>query len=408
MMQLLLYQLFLRIYKLAITVASIWNTKAKQMLVGRKNFWNTISIHSSENKKIIWMHCASVGEYQQGLPLLQAIKQKFPQSRIVVTFFSSSGYLQFVKNDTVDNMYYLPFDSKKNAEKWMKIVKPTMAIFVKYELWYYYLKTLSDNKIPTYIISMYLPNNHIFGKWYGSFQKRMLGFFTSIFVQNKNSKAALQKLGFGNVIVAGDTRYDRMLQVVETKFTDEKIASFCENKNIFIAGSTWPEDEKLLANWWQDFNEKENWKIIIAPHEVSEKAIKMIQNLFENSSITYQNFSTNSINQILILDTVGMLSKIYRYANIVYIGGGFGSGIHNILEPISYGKSVVHGPNCKRFLEADIFGKLGVAIVVENAPEMKKAFDNFKNNINQKLVIQKQFTENMGAVKVIMETIFEN
>ena len=398
------YNIFLILYKMGLHIASPWHAKAKEMLVGRKNIF--LQIKQDKNPKTLWMHCASVGEYEQGLPIITLWKQKHPQSIVVLTFFSPSGYHAFKANDIVDEMYYLPLDSKSNAAQFVDAINPTIAIFVKYELWYYYLAALHARNIPTYMVSMYVAKNNIFQKYYGALHRTMLHFFTCIFVQDENSKTILNSIGLQQVKVTGDTRFDRMQAIAAAPFEDTVINDFCGDKKILIAGSTWPADEKLLAQWWG--SGIADWQLIIVPHQIDEAHLQQIENTFAKQIIRYSNYQKNANYSVLLLDKMGMLNKIYRKATIAYIGGGFGAGIHNIIEPLSYYKPVIHGPNCARFLEATLFGKIDATKIVNNAAELADAFTFFANNKAIEKTIAEKIAENLGAAEKVVREIQAN
>jgi 3-deoxy-D-manno-octulosonic-acid transferase len=402
---LVLYNIFIFCYKCFIYIAAIFNKKATYFINGRAQFFNKQLLNYQYHPNTIWMHCASLGEYEQGLPVLQLLKQQ-ADIKIVLTFFSPSGYTHFKKNNVVDDVYYLPFDTANNAFKFIQIIRPQKTIFVKYELWYHYLHTLQHHNIPVFLISAFITPNSIFTKWYGALHRKMLGFFNHIFVQDQQSYELLQQLGFNNISVAGDTRFDRVVALKNETFEDEKIASFCKNNKVLIAGSTWPADEALLSDFAIN---NPHFKIIIAPHQISDNHIKSIQNVFANKCALYSQFDLNVNNQILILNTIGLLNKIYRYASVTYVGGGFGAGIHNILEPTVYGKPVFFGPNYARFLEAHQLIHLNLVKVVntyqdvENAiPQSSSDFEIINNNLS------KYFNGKSGASKAIISHILSS
>jgi 3-deoxy-D-manno-octulosonic-acid transferase len=395
-----LYNFFIKLYIIAIKIWAIKNAKAQKMMVGRQNILQTIKKYHKPNAQTVWMHCASVGEYEQGLPILQALKQKYPSCRVVLTFFSSSGYEAWQPTTAVDEMYYLPFDTKNNAQQFIHIINPKIAIFVKYELWYHYLATLHYNKIITIMICMHLQYNAVFSKSYGVLHRKMLRFFTTIFVQDEQSIAVLKTLNI-NGIIAGDTRFDRMQTIVNTAFEDKKIRAFCQDNKIMIAGSTWPADELILQQWIA--TQASDYKLIIVPHEIDKAHIAEIKLQFADNITTYSDAEIDVKKSVLLIDKMGMLKLIYRYATVTYIGGGFGSGIHNILEPISYNKLVMHGPNCKRFLEAAMFAKIGAAKIVSSSAEIQESVcfvEINKDKIESK--INNIVNNNIGAtVKIV-------
>jgi 3-deoxy-D-manno-octulosonic-acid transferase len=399
-----LYNVFIQLYLLGIKLVSWRNAKAKQMLEGRVNLLQKIKQYHQPNAQTIWMHCASVGEYEQGLPVLQLLKKTYPNCRVVLTYFSPSGYYAWRPNDAVDEMYYLPFDTPKNASTFIDILQPNMVFFVKYELWYHYLHKLHTRKINTYMISMHVQQGAIFSKWYGGLHRKMLTFFTTIFVQNQQSKTALDAIGIASQI-AGDTRFDRMVAIAQQPFTDTKIQEFCGQHPILVAGSTWPQDEAILLQWVM--LQQQGFKLVLVPHELDENHITQIKNKFEGQLTTYTDAVINTNAKVLLINKMGMLKHIYTYANIAYIGGGFGRGIHNILEPLSYKIPVAHGPNCSRFLEADLFNQIGAAVIVNNPQDLANAVIDFMANKNTiSANIQHVFQQNIGASSKIMNQVY--
>lgn len=345
------YRIVTKTYFTAIRLASIFNPKAKLMLAGRKNWKNELITKIDTNSKYIWFHSASLGEFEQGRPLIEKIKSEKPEYKIILTFFSPSGYEPRKNYKFADIVSYLPFDSPKNALDFVKIVNPKLAIFIKYDIWYYFLKNLKEYNVPTYLISAIFRENQIFFKSYGKSYKKALGFFDKIFLQNKESEILLGKYGFNNTVVCGDTRIDRVISISKQEYNNSILEKFCENKRCFVYGSTWLEDEKILANFIN--TSPEDFVFIIAPHEVNEKNIENIENTFKvNSQRFSEIIELKSDTRLIIIDTIGILSKIYRFAEIAYVGGGFGKGIHNILEAVVYNIPVVIGPNYKKFNEA--------------------------------------------------------
>jgi 3-deoxy-D-manno-octulosonic-acid transferase len=398
-----IYNIFLRLYILAIQLVAWRNAKAKQMLQGRQGLLQKIKQYQKANAQTIWMHCASVGEYEQGLPVLQLLKKQYPTCRVVLTFFSASGYTAWRPMEAVDEMYYLPFDTKKNAIEFIDCIQPTMVIFVKYELWYHYLHQLYARKINTYMISMHVQEASVFVKWYGKLHVKMLSYFTTIFVQNQQSKLRLQQLGISNQI-AGDTRFDRMAAIAQLPFTDAKIAAFCTNQNILIAGSTWPQDESILLQWIMLQNL--GFKLVIVPHELDAKHILQIKTIFAGQITCYTDAQINADAKVFLVNKMGMLKHIYSYATMAYIGGGFGSGIHNILEPLSYAIPVIHGPNCSRFAEAATFYDIGATAIIKNAQDLANEVLHFSKN--KDIICPKITTllqQNRGASSTIVSQL---
>jgi 3-deoxy-D-manno-octulosonic-acid transferase len=348
-----LYNFSLFLYTLGIRIASNWNPKALLWIEGRKKIFPLLEKnYSNAGKKTIWVHCASLGEFEQGRPLLEAIREAYPNCIILLTFFSPSGY-EIRKNYTgADFVFYLPADSKKNAKRFLQITRPDLAIFIKYEFWYHYLNQLKENKIPTLLVSAIFRESQPFFKTYGGFWRKMLSCYRFIFVQDNNSFNLLRKIGFEkNTSISGDTRFDRVISIAENEIDLPFIKAFCGNHEVVVAGSTWIEDEEVIDHYANNHPEK---RFIIAPHEIHETHIHEVEKLFRHAlrySILSEANNEKKLSEILtgknilIMDNMGMLSKLYYFATVTYVGGGFGgAGIHNILEAAVYGKPVLFGP----------------------------------------------------------------
>lgn len=411
---LLIYNLFLFLYIKAIRLTSIWNEKALLWVEGRKDIQNKIkSACESGHGPIVWMHCASLGEFEQGRALLERIKKQYPSYRILLTFFSPSGYVVRKKYNHADMIFYLPMDGKKNARLFLDTVNPKMALFIKYESWYYYLKELKNRNIPTLLVSAKFTRDLSFFGIFGSFLRGMLEEYTHIFLQDENSLTLLKEFHVINKMsISGDTRFDRVLEIAETKFNHPVFESFCSHGNVLVAGSTWTEDEEILADL---LSKEHTLKMVIAPHEISDSHIEKIKNLFPNSILFSNINETNHFidKKVLIVDTIGMLSKIYRYATICYVGGGFNkSGIHNIIEAAVYGKVVCFGKYFGFSREAVDLVKLGAAYSFENAPSFSIAAITLLGNeleLKEKNEIARNYViENIGATNKIMSYIERN
>jgi 3-deoxy-D-manno-octulosonic-acid transferase len=413
-----LYNLFLVIYSLGIRVVSTWNKKAKLWIKGRKNFFpNLRGTYKPDNKKIVWMHCASLGEFEQGRPLLKKIIENNPGLSIVITFFSPSGY-EIAKNDTdFRQVYYIPMDSQSNARELLDILRPDLVLWIKYEYWHYYLQEIKRRNIPLLLISGVYQRNQVFFKWYGGFYRKMLECFTHFFVQNLSSKEQLQKLiAEEKIAVSGDTRCDRVINIAENFKEVPGIVDFCGSKKVIVAGSTWEDDE---AEWTHFVKTHPKIKFIIAPHEVDEENLADVKKEFPGS-VFYsewldapppQEFS-DGIN-CLIIDNIGMLSRLYKYATITYVGGGFGyNGLHNILEAAVYGKPVIFGPEYERNFEAEELIECSGAISIENALELEKIVTRLLQNeeeIKARGMTAKNYVyNNAGASAKIVEYIQKN
>lgn len=344
---LLLYNTGLHVYYLLILFFSAFNKKAALWIKGRRN------TNYSHFEQSIWFHFASLGEFEQGRPVLEQIRIQQPNSKIVITFFSPSGYE--IRNNTplADAVYYLPLDTAGNARKFIAAINPSVAIFTKYEYWYHFFKELNSRHIPLYIISGIFRPGQVFFKWYGGLHRKMLQFVTRFFVQDAQSKQLLQTVGINNVTISGDTRFDRVWANAQNPKALPQIEAFKAGKKVFIAGSSWPADEQLLA---QLATQYPDWKFIIAPHEIGEDKINnLINRLPQGTFIRHSQLESqisHLTSQILIIDNIGMLSSLYQYGDIAYIGGGFGAGIHNTLEAAAFGLPVIFGPNYSRFKEA--------------------------------------------------------
>ncbi len=371
----LLYCIGIKIYELIVRLAVPFNSKAKLMIEGRKKLFSTMEEKISSEEKIVWFHAASLGEFEQGRPVMEAVKRKYPNSKILLTFFSPSGYEVRKNYKGADYIFYLPFDGAFNAKKFVDIVKPKLVFFIKYEYWYYYLKELKRSNIPTYIISAIYRKEQMFFKWYGGFWKKMLTYYDTIFIQNKESVPLLEKLGVKNFVIAGDTRFDRVHDIASKTKTLPLISKFVDNKFSVVCGSTWPKDEENITKYIKEKGSELKW--IIAPHEIHKSHIENIVKKLEGNVVLYTEATENNIANanVLIIDCIGVLSSVYQYGNISYIGGGFGRGIHNTLEAATFGLSVVFGPNYKKFKEAVELIEEGAAFTYNEYVELEKIFD---------------------------------
>lgn len=371
---------------MAIYFASLGNNKARLWIRGRKDIFQNIARKLDHDSPIIWMHCASLGEFEQGRPVLEKIKKTFPAYKILLTFFSPSGYEVRKNYPGADWIFYLPLDTKNNAKKFLDIINPQLAIFVKYEYWYHYLNTLYYRKIPTLLISAIFRENDIFFKKYGILHKKMLGYFTHIFVQSQSSKELLRNIiSEEKVTVAGDTRFDRVTEIKESFELITEIEKFISSKPVIVAGSTWPDDELHLQEALRNITKPVT--MIIAPHEIHNSHLQFVRKTFPNS-IFYSEWKNALQNNhpvpkkdILIIDNIGLLSRLYHYASICYIGGGFNnSGIHNTLEAAVYGNPVIFGPNYTKFAEAIGLIQSGGAYSYNNDKEFTDILNQLLND----------------------------
>ncbi len=430
-MGLFFYNIFLILYKAGIHIASLFDGKAKKWLNGRKEIWNVLKkevgslhvdpagdklqIEEQESQKLVWIHCASLGEFEQGRPVIERLRSQYPNSKLLLTFFSPSGYEIRRDYKGVDRVFYLPMDGPQNALRFLEIVKPSLVIFVKYEYWYYYLKEINQKKIPLLLVSALFRENAVFFKWYGRLQRKMLSFFTHIFVQNPESRKLLGQIGLADKCsVAGDTRFDRVIEIAENASPLLGIEEFIANGKSIIAGSTWPEDEEVLQKATLAINDP-SLKLIVAPHEISNHHISKLIIQFPGA-VLYSEFKSSGFwsqkSNILIVDNIGMLSRLYKYAYITYVGGGFGKGIHNTLEAAVFGKPVLFGPEYEKFNEAIEMVANGGAVSVSNSLECIKEIQKFlqydADYINSCRNSKEYVYANRGATQKIMQYIQEN
>ncbi len=409
----LIYLLGVKTYGAIVYLLSFNNPKAKQWIDGRKNIWDKLNEKLSDRtEKRIWFHCSSLGEFEQGKPIIEAVKKEFLGYKIVLTFFSPSGY-EVKKNDSiVDYIFYLPLDGPLNAKKFIEIVKPSMAIFVKHDFWHFYIKELKAGKIPLFYISANFRPGQLFFKWYGNFYKMMLKRVTHFFVQNQKSLELLYSQSIPQVTVSGDTRFDRVYQNRLNAKCFPEIEKFCNGKKILIAGSTWPPDEKLIVDLINQSSD--DLKFIIVPHEIKKNQIDTIINQISKRSITYSEWIRAPIAdaQVIIIDNVGMLASLYQYANFAYIGGAFGKGLHNILEAVVFGLPVFFGPNYRKSPEAIELIKLKTTCSVSSGTALKNRIEELLNNEDTikkiKSVNEGYIAKNKGATDVIINYLKMN
>jgi 3-deoxy-D-manno-octulosonic-acid transferase len=363
-MYLLFYNFFIQLYIVAARLLGSKNKKARLLIDGRNGLLERISrdFKGLKSSQTIWMHCASLGEFEQGRPLLEALKNEYPTALIVLTFFSPSGYEVQKNFQGADYIYYLPFDTARNAKQFIDTIQPNLAIFVKYELWYHYLRELKQQNIPVLLISAIFQERHAFFKWYGGLHRKMLQYFSHIFVQNDSSRILLKNIGVLNVSIAGDSRIDRALAIAQEKRSYPIIETFKGSAHLIVAGSTWSDDEALLAASLKELQSK-NFKLLIAPHEIDSNHLGAILELFEEyQPQLYSQWKPEKNSSVLIIDNIGHLAFLYRYASIVWIGGGFNkTGIHNSIEAAVYGKTLAWGPRYSRYQEAIDLIKSGAA-----------------------------------------------
>ncbi|MDR6764246.1 3-deoxy-D-manno-octulosonic-acid transferase [Flavobacterium sp. 2755] len=409
---LFLYNLAVSLAAFFLKIVALFSPKIKLFVEGRKNVFSILEEKIKPEDKTIWFHAASLGEYEQGLPVIEKIKEKYPLHKIIVTFFSPSGY-EVRKNNTVaDVTIYLPLDTKSNAKRFLKLVHPEFAFFIKYEFWLNYLKELEKSKTPTYLISGIFRDSQMFFKWYGGFYRKALKAFTYFFVQNESSKQKIEAIGFKNVIVSGDTRFDRVAAILERDNTLDYIENFKNNQQTIIIGSSWPKDEVLIAEYINQA--PENVKFIIAPHNIKTDQISNLKSQITKSTVLFSEKENKDLSNynVFIIDTIGILTKIYSYGTIAYVGGGFGNpGIHNILEPATFGIPIVIGPNYSNFAEAVSLVGLGGCMPISNISELKEILDRLLTDptfLKEKSQICESFIQNnKGATNTIMRIVSE-
>lgn len=373
-----------------IVVGSYFNKKLRKMLDGEREAIKQIREKVDPDAQYIWFHAASLGEFEQGRPLIEKVHKEHPEYKILLTFFSPSGY-EVRKNYTgADIITYLPIDTITNARAFLRAIRPVMAFFIKYEFWYNYLHILQHRGVPTYSVSSIFRPNQIFFKWYGRNYGRVLQCFTHFFVQNEESQQLLAGIGFKNSTVVGDTRFDRVLQIKEASKQLPIVDSFVhiheEKKPLtFVAGSSWPPDEAIFIEY---FNTHPSWKLIIAPHVIGEDHLKQIISLLKNKKVVRytQTTETDAANaDVLIIDCFGLLSSIYRYGEVAYVGGGFGVGIHNVLEAAVWSIPVIFGPNNAHFAEAQGLKHSGGGFEIHNLEDFSKYIQRFEVETNFRL-----------------------
>ncbi|MGY6562708.1 MAG: 3-deoxy-D-manno-octulosonic acid transferase [Luteibaculaceae bacterium] len=346
-----LYRVSIRLYAMAIYLASWRSNKAKQWVKGRANWFSRYK-ETVPKSKSFWFHCASLGEYEAAKPLIEKLVEEYSDYEIIISFFSPSGYENCKGLPERCSKFYLPLDTAKNAEKWVENANFVAAFFIKYEYWYFYFSRLNQNQIPIFVVGAHFNAKQIFFKPWGFLHRKMLTLTTQIFVQDNESKLLLDALLSDKVLVTGDPRFDRALAITNIPFSLNENGFFSSNHIVLIGGSTWPAEEFILAQWFHKYKAEYPIKLVLAPHDVSEAHIKKILELFpKGKRFSFGDYSAND--QVLIIDNIGMLSKIYRYGKVAVVGGGFGAGLHNIIEPAAYGMPVFYGPKAKKHPESD-------------------------------------------------------
>ena len=405
-----LYNIGMDLYGWIIRLAASRHTKARQWIDGRRELFRRMAERIDPEARIVWVHVASLGEFEQGRPIIERIRKQYPDRKILVTFFSPSGYKIRKEYKGADYIFYLPLDTPRNARRFLDIARPEVAIFVKYEFWLNLLAELRRRKVRTYIVSAIFRRNSVFFRCYGGMWRQALESFDVLFVQNEESKRLLAELGFDNAIVAGDTRFDRVAEIARAARQIDVVERFRGDSRLFVAGSTWGPDEELLVRL---MNDNPDVKFVVAPHEMNPERIARLIERTHGGAVRYTECTprtTYGAKQLLVLDTVGLLSSVYGYATWSYIGGGFGVGIHNTLEAATFGLPVAFGPNYHKFKEARDLVTLGAARPVEDYDQLRRWFAPLRDNeefLQKTSRIAKDYTtRHQGATDIIVRTVF--
>lgn len=406
----ILYNLLVYVSSIFIWGSQFFNKKMNSFVKGRKNVFSILTTSFSGTSETIWFHCASLGEFEQGKPIMEEIKILYPNHKLLVTFFSPSGYEVKKNSPIADVITYLPLDTKANAKRFIEIVNPSIAIFIKYEFWPNYLSQLQKHKTPTILISGLFRPKQSFFKWYGGFMRQKLSAFHHFFVQDEHSKNLLKSINYNNTTVSGDTRFDRVFQQLEQSNTLDFITEFKQDSICLVCGSTWPEDDEVLLNYINQSND--SVKIIIAPHNINASSIENFRKKIDKKSVLFSEKDGKDLSQytVFFIDTIGILSKIYSYADIAYVGGAMGkTGLHNILEAATFEIPIVIGHTFENFPEAIALQKLKGLYTIKNAEECTKILNEFSTNHlfrNQTGKIAKKYVmDNKGATLKVMNYI---
>lgn len=402
-----MYNLGIQIYEVLIKFFSRYNEKAKRWVLGRENIFERMEEKLTKDEKIVWFHASSLGEFEQGRPVIEGFKREQPAYKIFLTFFSPSGYEVRKNYEGADYIFYLPHDTRINARRFIELINPKFVVFIKYEFWKNYLDILKEKKIPVYLISAIFRKNQLFFKFYAGWYQKVLNNFEHIFVQDARSKFLLDSIGYTKNSIAGDTRFDRVYEISKTVKSFPLVKEFAKGNLVFIIGSSWSADEEILVDYLN--SKAPEVKYIIAPHEVHKSNIKRIVKSIEAKVILYSQAKIETVNenQVLVIDNIGLLSSLFQYGDIAYIGGGFGTGIHNILEPATFGMPVLFGPKYHDFKEALDLVQLGAAFPIEDFLDFKEIFEKLlseKAYLSKTSKIAEQFiTNNKGATSKIID-----
>jgi len=404
-----IYSAAIWFYGLGIFAASFFNPKARLWIRGRKGIFPQIK-DTVKTDSVIWFHAASLGEFEQGRPVMEEIRRRYPHYKILLTFFSPSGYEIRKNYSGADYVFYLPMDTKNNALRFVSLIKPVMAIFVKYEFWYHYIRQLHKDQIPVYLISGIFRPGQVFFHWYGTWFRKILSYFDHLFVQSRESLSLLNRISVNNATLAGDTRFDRVQQIAASTHEIPLAARFKSGLLCIVAGSTWPGDENFLIRYINSCDDPV--KFMLAPHEIHEEHIRRIIQQLKKPYVRYSEANDSNVpdKQVLIVDNIGLLSSLYRYGDIAYIGGGFGKGIHNILEAATFGLPILFGPKYAKFNEAVELTGLGGAVSFDGMDELQSCLSRWLHNKADRLragAVSEEFVhQKAGATTIILHQIF--
>ena len=388
-----MYNVIIYFYALGVFITSLFNEKVRKMWRGEHDAIRTIREKMDANAKYVWFHAASLGEFEQGRPLMEQLRHDHPEYKILLTFFSPSGYEVRKNYEGADIICYLPLDTITNARRFLRTIRPVMAFFIKYEFWYNYLHILRHRGVPVYSVSSIFRPDQVFFRWYGRQYSHVLKCFTRFYVQNEESRQLLGKIDIQEVTVVGDTRFDRVLQIKEAAKKLPIVEAFCDKKKVFIAGSSWQPDEEIFIPW---LNEHKDWKLVIAPHVIGEDHLQQIEKMLEGRKVVrYTEATEENVKgaEVLMINCFGLLSSIYGYADVTYVGGGFGVGIHNTLEAAVWDVPVFFGPNNQRFQEAQGLKLCGAGLEIGNADDFRRLMQGFEDHPT----LAKELGEKAGA-----------
>ncbi len=404
----MIYSVALRLYALAVVAVSPFCRKARMMVKGQRETFRVLRKDVRPGNAYVWFHAASLGEFEQGRPLMERLRREHPGYRILLTFFSPSGYEVRKDYEGADVVCYLPFDTPGNVRRFLRLARPCMAFFIKYEFWSNYLHACRRQRIPVYVVSAIFRGNQVFFRWYGRGYGDVLRCVTCFFVQDEASRELLARKGITNVIVSGDTRFDRVLDICRQAKELPLVKAFSQDAKVLVAGSTWKPDEDLIIPY---FNAHPEMKLVLAPHVVDENRLKEIEGRLHRPFARYSRITEESAAQAdcLIIDGYGLLSSVYRYGEAAYVGGGFGAGIHNVTEAAVYGVPVLVGPNNRKFREAQDLLREGGCIEVADAAAFDRAMDRLlsdgetRNRLGR--IAGQYITQNAGATNLIFDSV---